>query len=73
MKSTTVDGVCVPELEALVGTSRAYSLWSEADMAVLDRYYGRVPTKAIAAQLGRSLGSVTNKAQSIGLQGARRV
>ena len=41
--------------------------WTEDEIAILRRDYGRVPTGALAAALGREKGGVYNKAWSLGL------
>ena len=41
--------------------------WTEEEIAILRRDYGRVPTGALAAALGREKGGVYNKAWSLGL------
>ena len=56
----------VAELEALLDAGPSIKPWSEHDVSVLERYYLRVPTRAIAGQLGRTLSSVMNKAQALG-------
>jgi len=42
--------------------------WSEADIAILTRDYGRVPTKELAKRFNRKKGGVYNKAWSLGLE-----
>ena len=56
--------VVVPELEALAG--QVVRPWSDADIAVVLAYYGRVPTVKLAQHLGKSAPSVRQKAQSLG-------
>lgn len=67
--------IIVPELEAIAESydPRA-KRWTEEEERVLAVYYKRVPAEAIAKHLGRSIGSVQNKAQNMGLMGfCRRV
>lgn len=57
-----------PILEAAAAAYRPhYRFWTDADMATLRRYYGRVPPDLLARQLGRSLNSVRQQAGHIGL------
>jgi hypothetical protein len=42
--------------------------WTEAQLAILRRDYGRVPTPALAEQLGRKRGGVYQKAHDLGLR-----
>jgi len=53
--------VIVPELEALVATHKGVKKWSTTDEGVLDKYYGKVPTKELARILGRTPESVERK------------
>jgi len=67
--------IIVPELEAIAESydPRA-KRWTKEEERVLEAYYRRVPPEAIADHLGRSIGSVRNKAQDMGLMGfCRRV
>ncbi|MHA0111256.1 hypothetical protein ACXYUI_29645, partial [Klebsiella pneumoniae] len=41
--------------------------WTEADEARLRADYGRVPTKVLAASLGRTKAALTSRANSLGL------
>ncbi len=42
--------------------------WSEADIRILTRDYGRVPTQELAKRLNRKKGGVYNKAWALGLE-----
>lgn len=57
----------IPELEELVGTN-PYRPWTGEEESVIRAYYGRVPTKRLAEYLDRTLSSVQNKAQRMGLR-----
>jgi hypothetical protein len=41
--------------------------WSDADLAVLKAEYGKMPTKALAARLGRTKAAITTRANVLGL------
>ena len=41
--------------------------WTEREIAVLERYYGKIPARVIAKQLGRTSTSIYQKAQACGL------
>ena len=41
--------------------------WTEEDIAILRRDYGKIPTPQLATKLGRKKGGVFNKAHSLGL------
>jgi|WetSurMetagenome_2_1015567.scaffolds.fasta_scaffold05392_12 hypothetical protein len=56
-----------PELESLIGTAKNHE-WSDEEIALLTRYYGRVNTRKIAEKLGRPFTGVSSKAQSLGLK-----
>jgi hypothetical protein len=43
--------------------------WQPHEEQILKDYYGKVDTKLLAKELNRSHGSVTGKAQRLGLQG----
>lgn len=58
--------IVVPELEKLRSEPR-YRPWSARDEAVLRRYYGAVPTNALAEKLGRTKVAVRMKAEHMGL------
>lgn len=57
--------IIVPELEALVGTYDGPKPWTEADKAAVRKYYGKVPTKAIAKQIGRTSEAVVTMASKL--------
>jgi len=56
-----------PELEKLVGTS-TYKLWTDEEMATLERYYGKVKTEILSKRLGKTQGAVKVKARLMGLK-----
>jgi hypothetical protein len=56
-----------PELEQLIGTAKN-PMWSEKEIDILTRYYGRVDTRKIAEKLNRPYTGVASKAQSLGLK-----
>jgi hypothetical protein len=43
--------------------------WQPHEEQILRDYYGKMATKVLAKELGRSFGSVSCKAQRLGLQG----
>lgn len=58
--------IIVPELEKLVG-SYTTPKWSAKDEATLKRYYRKVPHDKLAKHLGRTVDSLTRKAQRMGV------
>lgn len=54
------------ELESLIGTKRQRD-WTGPEEAKMKRYYGKVPTPALARILDRSICSVQSKAATLGL------
>ncbi len=58
----------IPELEELVGMGRNRP-WTGEEESVVRTYYGRVPTQRLASYLNRTLSSVQNKVQRMGLSG----
>ena len=66
--SSKPEEIVVPELEALIGTSRNKP-WSDYEVEVLKKYYVvGVPVKNIAQCLGRTLTAVQKKATALGLK-----
>jgi len=62
-KHSRPEEIVIPELEALVGTYGGLRRrWSEGEENILIKYYGSVPTAAIAKQLGRTVEAVETKA-----------
>ena len=69
MKSTSLNNaIIVPELEAMMTGGGTCHKWSEREDAVMRRYYGRVDTRALAKQLGRSVSAMYKHAHSIGVR-----
>lgn len=66
--SSKTDVLVVPELEALVGTYAPRNKpWTEKDLAILRKYYGKVDTKQLCKYLGRSVSCVQDKARRHGI------
>jgi len=61
-KHSRPEEIVIPELEALVGTYEGLRLWTEEEENIVRKYYGSVPTAAIAKQLGRTIEAVDSKA-----------
>jgi hypothetical protein len=59
--------IIIPELEKMASETRK-TYWTEREILILREYYGKLPTKKLAEYLSRSITSVTNKAQTLGLQ-----
>lgn len=57
----------IPELEELPAITPSRRPWTDREIAVLERYYGRRETKAIARALKRTPNAVGFKARSMGL------
>jgi hypothetical protein len=60
----------VSELEEILqnGAKVRNKAWSHREDAILQRYYGQVPTRALVKHLeGRSIGAIRLRAQRIGL------
>ena len=53
--------VVIPELEKLLGHGVRQD-WSSGDTEILKRYYGKVPVRALAKILGRTVNAVHCKA-----------
>lgn len=68
MRTETHGSITIPELEeAAMNFSPRNKPWTEEDEAVMREYYGRVSVQKLADYLNRSRGSVTNKAQEMGI------
>jgi len=66
--SSKPEEIIVPELEALIGTSRNKP-WSDYEIEVLKKYYVvGVPARNIAECLGRTIVAVQKKAATLGLK-----
>jgi len=52
--------VVIPELEKLMGTGVRRE-WTPKDEKTLKTYYGKVPVRALAKVLGRTVSAVRNK------------
>ena len=60
----------VSELEEILenGTKVRNKAWNSREDAILQRYYGQVPTRAIVKHLeGRTIGAIRLRAQRLGL------
>ena len=65
--------ICIPELEAAIGTSPK-QFWTAEEEAILQKYYELgVPVKKLAEYLERSSNSITSKAGLMGLVFASKV
>ena len=58
----------IPELEKIAAQGISKKPWTDDEEAILRQYNGRVSRVDIAKYLGRSVPSVTNKAQYLGLR-----
>ena len=56
--------VVIPELERHVGTGVRRE-WTPRDEKTLKTYYGKVPPRALAKVLGRTMSAIRNKAAMI--------
>ena len=68
--SKPADVLTLPDLDALMKAPR-YRFWADKEEATMSKYYGKVPTRELAMAMGRSISSVRNKADLMGLQHAR--
>lgn len=57
--------IVIPELEKLVGTGQRP--YSEDDLRILRTYGGRVPNKALAKQMRRTVGAIEGKLHDLGI------
>jgi hypothetical protein len=62
-----------PELEKLVGKLRTRPWDDEKEINILKRYYGKVPTDALAIKIGRSSNSIRDKAASLGIKFSKSI
>ena len=56
------DVIFIPELEAQSVGAGDWRPWSDRDVAILRKYYGRVKTVALAAYMGRTRSALQDKA-----------
>lgn len=63
----TIEDISIPELDELPDTEPPRRPWTEREVAILRKYYGRKPTDAIAKVLNRTEKAVKFKARDIGL------
>ncbi len=62
--------IVIDELEAaMVNYNPPGRPWSEADNAILRKYYGKVPIAKLARYLKRGTSATSKKAQDLGLTG----
>ena len=66
MERTEVKAKPKPKPE--VKPSGRRDAWTAADDALVRKYYGKMPTEELAGTLGRSTGSVTKRAVSMGVK-----
>jgi hypothetical protein len=59
--------IIIPELEKILGQGIRQE-WNSGDVEILKRYYGKVPVRALAKVLGRTVSAVRNKADQVGTQ-----
>ncbi|HOK27558.1 MAG TPA: hypothetical protein PLI21_00860 [Methanomassiliicoccaceae archaeon] len=59
-----LEEIVVPELEE---STSNYRMWTEREIAILRKYYGKADTRRIAEVLNRSKNAVQSKAVELGL------
>lgn len=59
------------ELEAMAKSCALRTFWTAEQEALLEKYYGKVPTKALAKKLGKSTAAVYKKVENLGLSFTR--
>jgi hypothetical protein len=60
--------IIIPELEEAAENYKPKLVWTETDLAVLKKYYGKVSTARLAAYLHRTGTSVQQKAVLMNLK-----
>ena len=68
----TPDPIIIPELEEAMANFKPRCGWTENEIAILKRYYGKVPMSALSAQLHRSIDSIHKYAQMHGIRGNQK-
>lgn len=66
------DPIVIPELEEAMANFKPRYEWTEKDIAILKRYYGKVPMSALSGQLHRSIDSIHKFAQMHGIRGNQK-
>ena len=65
MSKPNTNEIVIPELDEIMKTYRHTTPWSEKDIAVLKKYFRRVPDTDLGKALNRSPRSVVQKAASL--------
>jgi hypothetical protein len=60
------------ELEAAIGTAPLPRIWSDRELAMLDRYYGKVNKEILVKKINRSWNAINKMASVRGLTNGRR-
>lgn len=68
----TADTIVIPELEEAMANFKPRYSWTEKDVAILKRYYGKVPMTLLSGQLHRSVDSIHKYAQMHGIRGGQK-
>jgi hypothetical protein len=55
------------ELEAAIGTGPLPRIWSDRELAMLDRYYGKVNKELLLKKINRSWNAINKMASARGL------
>jgi len=68
-KEETVPGISIPELDEAEEAYRPRGYWSDGDIDILCRYYGKVPTRLLSKHLGgRTYAVIERQAIKMGLR-----
>lgn len=59
--------IVIPELEEAACRYQPRQSWTEKEVAVMKKYYGRVPITQLAAYLHRSVNAIHNRAAAFGM------
>jgi hypothetical protein len=60
--------IIIPELEAAAANYRPRGQWSDDEIAILQRYYGRVPITKLRDHVRHSIDVCHRKAKELGLK-----
>lgn len=64
-----IEEIIIPELEEYLNTSwESHKAWSFKEIAQIERYYGKVPTKELAKIMKRTVSSIQCKASLLGIK-----
>lgn len=66
-----IEDILIPDLEQAAATYHPRGEWTAEELAILKRYYGRVPITKLRDHVRHTVDACHRKAQQLGITGRR--